>query len=144
MKIMTKFHGELEIDQQQLWHFQNGIPGFPDEQQFALYPLGDSDLSVLQSFQNKNVAFVVADPFVFFDRYDFVLEDSVLEQLEVENRSDVMVAVILTLGETIEESTANLQAPVIFNLKNQKAKQVILHDTHYMTKHPLNQQEGKE
>ncbi|MFS0783688.1 flagellar assembly protein FliW [Bacillus sp. 1P06AnD] len=138
MNIKTKYHGELDINEHQMWNFQSGIPGFPAEHEFALYPLSEGDtFSVLQSTKNENIAFVVASPFPFFPAYDFELETSIISQLDIKEKNDVLPLVILTLGDSMEESTANLQAPVIFNLSNQKAKQVILHDSGYMTKHPL-------
>ncbi|MGN1385878.1 MAG: flagellar assembly protein FliW [Bacillus sp. (in: firmicutes)] len=140
MKITTKYHGEMEFDEKNIWHFSNGIPGFPDEQQFILYPLADNEVfSILQSVASHEVAFVVASPFVFFPDYDFTLEDSVVSSLQLENSSDVLPLVILTLGDSLTASTANLQAPLILNTKNQKAKQVILHDTSFHTKHHLQQ-----
>ena len=140
MKITTKYHGEMEFDEKDIWHFANGIPGFQDEQQFVLYPLADNELfSILQSVKSQAVAFIVTSPFVFFPDYDFTLEDSVVSSLQLTKSNDVLPLVILTLGESLTTSTANLQAPLIFNMKNKEAKQVILHDTPYHTKHPLKQ-----
>lgn len=140
MKITTKYHGEMEFNEKDIWHFVNGIPGFPDEQQFVLYLLADNELfSILQSVTSQAVAFVVTSPFVFFPDYDFTLEDSVVSSLQLENSSDVLPLVILTLGDLLTSFTANLQAPLIFNTKNNYAKQVILHDTPFHTKHPLKQ-----
>ena len=140
MKITTKYHGEMEFNEQDVWHFANGIPGFPDERQFVLYPLADNELfSILQSVTSQSVAFVVTSPFVFFPDYDFILDDSVVSSLRLENSSDVLPLVILTLGDSLRSSTANLQAPLIFNIENKQAKQVILHDTPFHTKHPLKQ-----
>ena len=140
MKISTKYHGEMEFNEKDIWHFSNGIPGFPDEQRFVIYPLADNELfSVLQSVTSQAIAFIVTSPFEFFPDYDFTLEGSVVSFLQLENSSDVLPLVILTLGDSLTSSTANLQAPLILNMKNNQAKQVILHDTSYHTKHPLKQ-----
>ena len=140
MKITTKYHGEMEFDKKDIWYFANGIPGFPDEQQFVLYPLADNEVfSILQSVISQSIAFVVTSPVVFFPDYDFTLEDSVVSSLQLENSSDVLPLVILTLGDSLISSTANLQAPLILNTKNSQAKQVILHDKLYHIKHPLKQ-----
>ena len=140
MKITTKYHGEMEFEKKDIWYFANGIPGFPNEQQFILYPLADNEMfSILQSVASQAVAFVVTSPFAFFPDYDFTLEDSVVSSLKLESSNDVLPLVILTLGESLISSTANLQAPLIFNMKNKQAKQVILHNTFFHTKHPLKQ-----
>ena len=140
MILTTKYHGEMEVDERDLWEFPKGIPGFPEEKQFYLYPLADNELfSILQSVNNKEIAFIVANPFVFFPDYDFTLDDNIVDFLQLEDSRDVLTLVILTLGETFIHSTANLQAPLILNTKNKRAKQVILHDTNYQTKHPMKQ-----
>lgn len=144
MKIQTRYHGEVEVDEKDIWQFPKGIPGFQDEKEFLLYPLANEKVFfVLQSTNESDVAFVAANPFSFFQDYDFTLDESSVETLQLEKAEDVMLLVILTLGETIETSTVNLQAPLVLNVKNHRAKQVILHDTDYKTKHPVNQKVKK-
>lgn len=144
MKVMTKYHGEIEVSENDIWHFSNGIPGFPDEKSFLLYPLEDQEVfSILQSVQFHEVAFVVTNPFSFFQDYDFRLDESSVTALDLHEASDALPFVILTLGDSITTSTANLQAPIILNTKNKRGKQVILHDTTYQTKHLINEKVEK-
>lgn len=136
MKIQTKYHGELDVTE--LLQFEKGIPGFPDEKKFTLIPLSDDGVfTVLQSVETPQLAFILSSPFNFFKEYDFQLEDSVVEELNLESEEDVVVYSILTVQDPFEKTTANLQAPVIINSKNSKAKQVILHTFDYKTKHPI-------
>ncbi|MEH6940749.1 flagellar assembly protein FliW [Bacillus sp. JJ722] len=138
MEISTKYHDLIEVDEQDLWYFPNGVPGFVEEKKFVLYPLANNEVfSILQSVSHREVAFIVTNPFVFFQDYDFTLDDNVISLLELENRNDVLPLVILTLGDSLETSTANLQAPIILNMKNHQGKQVILHESPYRTKHIL-------
>ncbi len=133
MIIQTKYHGEVTIKEEQIIHFSNGIPGFLDQKQFVILPLSEeSPFLVLQSLKNPELGFIVSSPFLFFNQYE-----SVVDILGVEDANDVEVMVILTMGSSIEKTTANLRAPIIVNRKNMKAKQVILHDTAYHTKHLL-------
>lgn len=138
MKLQTKYHGEVEIEDAAIWHFEGGIPGFPDEKSFVLLPLLDDGIyMVLQSTASPYVAFVVTSPFLFFRDYEFNIDDATLEQLSIEKEEDVRVYAILTVRDPFSETTANLQAPLIMNEKNHKAKQLILNDRHYHTRHPL-------
>jgi flagellar assembly factor FliW len=138
MKIATKYHREVEINANEILTFEKGIPGFPEEKKFILLPLSDDNtFNVLQSVSTSELAFVLSNPFNFFREYDFKLEDSVVEDLELESAKDVMVYSILTVQDPFEKTTANLQAPVIINSKNRKAKQVILHNEQFSTKHPI-------
>ena len=137
MKINTKYHGEVDMADSDILQFNSGMPGFPDERQFVLLPLADTGLSVLQSTNTAEVGFVVTNPFSFFPDYDFKLDDASVEQLELKEELDVQVHTILTVQDPFENTTANLQAPIIINAKNCQAKQVILNDERYKTRHPL-------
>ncbi|PAK47139.1 flagellar assembly protein FliW [Priestia megaterium] len=138
MKISTSYHGDIEIDNQQTLTFNQGIPGFLEETEFVILPLPEAQaFQVLQSIQTKEVAFIITDPFQFFLDYDFQLEPQEIEKLQLQQVEDAAVYVLLTMSNSVEKITANLQAPVIINTKKQLAKQVILMNTAYETKHRL-------
>jgi flagellar assembly factor FliW len=136
--IQTKYHGEMEINKEEILVFDKGIPGFLDEKEFVILPLSDDGaFSVMQSVATPLVAFVVANPFQFFQEYDFQLEDSVVEELELNSEKEVAIYSILTVTDPFEKTTANMQAPIIINTSNHKAKQVILNNGNYKTKHSI-------
>ncbi|MCM2978096.1 flagellar assembly protein FliW [Priestia aryabhattai] len=138
MKISTSYHGDIEIDNQQTLTFNQGIPGFLEETEFVILPLPEAEaFQVLQSTQTKELAFIITDPFQFFLDYDFQLEPQEIEKLQLQQAKDAAVYVLLTMSDSVEKITANLQAPVIINTKQQLAKQVILMNTAYETKHRL-------
>lgn len=138
MKIKTKYHGEITIDERQIIHFENGLPGFLEEKQFVILPLTDNQIYlILQSIQTPEIAFVITNPFFFYKDYEFKLEDGVVEQLGIKEPGDVQVLNILTIHDPFEKTTINLQAPIIINTKNNRAKQVILNYDHYTTREPL-------
>ncbi|NGY87567.1 flagellar assembly protein FliW [Bacillus megaterium] len=138
MKISTSYHGDIEIDNQQTLTFNQGIPGFLEETEFVILPLPEAEaFQVLQSTQTKELAFIITDPFQFFLDYDFQLEPQEIEKLQLQQAEDATVYVLLTMSDSVEKITANLQAPVIINTKQQLAKQVILMNTAYETKHRL-------
>ncbi|WP_394234933.1 flagellar assembly protein FliW [Niallia oryzisoli] len=138
MNIQTKYHGEITVHKDDILYFEKGLPGFPNETQFVLIPLTDDGLfQVLQSTVNEEIGFITTDPFFFKPDYDFEIDDATVEGLGIEHEKDVTVAVILTPQEPFNQSTANLQAPLVINKTNNKARQVILNNTNYLTKHPL-------
>lgn len=138
MKISTSYHGDIEIDNQQTLTFNQGIPGFLEETEFVILPLPEAEaFQVLQSIQTKELAFIITDPFQFFLHYDFQLEPQEIEKLQLQQAEDAAVYVLLTMSDSMEKITANLQAPIIVNTKQQLAKQVILMNTAYETKHRL-------
>ena len=138
MKIATKYHNELTVETKDIIRFENGIPGFNEETQFVILPFSDDNFfSILQSITTPQLAFVIINPFHFFKEYDFELPSSVVEKLAIESEKDVIVYTILTVNDTFEDSTANLQAPVVINGKKQTGKQVVLTEPTYHTKHQL-------
>jgi len=138
MEIDTLYFGSKHVNENEIVTFENGIPGFLEEKKFVLLPFTDDGMyQIMQSVQTKELAFVVTNPFLFFKDYEFELEDSTIEQLQINDKEDIIVFSILTIQDPFTETTANLQAPVIINRKNQKGKQVILNNVPYMTKHKL-------
>lgn len=136
MKIETKYQGTVEVEEQDIWIFANGIPGFPEEKKFVILPLPENDIYfILQSVETAGLGFVVANPFFFFKDYSFDIDEATVEQLGLEQESDALIYSILTIQEPFEKTTANLQAPLILNIKNHQAKQLILSDGNYKTKH---------
>ncbi|PIC62954.1 flagellar assembly protein FliW [Sporosarcina sp. P13] len=137
-EIETKFHDKVEVDLSKAWHFPKGLPGFEDEKEFVLLPIGENlDLQILQSTKQAGIAFVVASPYNLVDRYDFTIDDPTIDLLEIEKQEDLMVLGIVCIKESLEDSTINLQAPLLFHIENRKAKQMILNDNRYAIKHPI-------
>lgn len=136
MLINTKYHGEIEIDQENIIHFEHGIPSFEEEKKFTLLELGtDTPFIVLQSISTPALAFLVTDPFSFFPEYKVAIPDAVIEQLKIEEKETVATFGILTVKEPFEETTINLKGPIIINTKEKLGKQIVLNDIEYLTRH---------
>lgn len=144
--MKTRYLGELEVDKDDVITFPNGVPGFPDDKGYILIPLEEkSPFSLLQSVQTEQLGFVIADPFSFYKDYEFDLPDSFVTQFKIDDKTDINIFSIVTVEQSIETSTLNLQAPIIINDRTRQGKQVILDSEKYHTKHPLkNKQAGQE
>lgn len=125
-----------QIEEEIILNFRGGIPGFEQYTKYAIYAYDDT-FSFLQSVENENIAFIIVDPFIFFQEYEFVLPDAEIEELEIKGLDDVIIRSIVTWGEALTSVTANLMAPLVINHKNRCAKQVVLYPTEYQSKHPL-------
>ncbi|XQY91515.1 flagellar assembly protein FliW [Metabacillus sp. HB246100] len=138
MKISTKYHGDVEMEEKDLIFFQNGLPGFIGEKEFVLLPLeSDSPLLILQSVKSKDLGFIMINPFNYFHSYEFELSKPDKDFLEIHSESDITILTIITVKEPFEDSTVNLMAPIIINVKNKKAKQVILNNSIYNSRTKL-------
>ncbi|MGM1021270.1 MAG: flagellar assembly protein FliW [Bacillota bacterium] len=135
MIISTSIWGDIEVNEKEIYRFEKGIPGFEETTEFVVLDPNEAPFYYLQSLQQKELSFVLVDPFIFYPEYEFELPDSEAEELGIE--SNLVVRSILTLHEQVENSTINLLAPLVFNPDNRQAKQVVLHQSPYQTKHPL-------
>ncbi|WP_226670817.1 flagellar assembly protein FliW [Metabacillus litoralis] len=143
MNLETKYHGVIEVLEKEIIHFQNGIPGFQDEKDFVLISLEEgSPFWIFQSLNTPQLGFVTVEPFQYFTKYEFEISEKDRSNLGLESEKDVVIWVILTIKEPFRESTANLQAPIIINRNNRKAKQIILNDTNYKTRERLFQEKN--
>lgn len=141
MKIQTKYHGEIEIEPSNVIHFEQGIPSFLEEKQFYILPFADEGpFFIMQSVQTAGLAFVVVSPFDFFSDYEVKLSDPVIEALQIKGQEEIVIFTTLTIQEPFQNTTTNLQGPIVINDKKKLGKQVILADSPYKTKHLLTSQ----
>jgi flagellar assembly factor FliW len=110
-------------------HFPQGIPGFQDCRDFVIVSHGDgSPFFLMQSEKKSEVNFVLVNPFEVYMNYGIDLPDSALEALEITEPEDVMVYALVTLRDPVQESTANLMAPIVINRKTMRGIQTFLSD----------------
>lgn len=128
---MTQPYGEMEIAENQIFQFSDGIFGFEYVTRFAVLD-GDEDspFKWLQAV-GEPLAFVILQPEYFLDSYDLKVPQSDLESIEAANPDSLLVFTIVTIPENPEDMTANLQGPVILNPASGKGIQAIsLNDAH--------------
>lgn len=129
MLIATKFLGDIEIQEQQIITFEQGLLGLGDIKKFVLLPLEkESPFVILQSTEQQEIGFVVAYPFVFKEDYVFEISDEDKKDLRVEKEEELITYSIVTLKEPFETSTLNLLAPIVINTVKRYGKQVVLPD----------------
>ncbi len=131
MILNTEHLGEIEFQKEDIIHFPNGIPGFEDENEFIVVLTGDINFpfTYLQSVKSSDLAFIVTDPFLFLDNYDFELSEEDTEFLELKSDmsvDDITVYSIVTIPDNVDKTTINISAPVVINTKNKLGKQVLL------------------
>src|SRR5690625_3333356 len=147
MNISTKYLGDIQIAEENIITFLSALPGLSDEHKFVLLNIpseATDTFQVLQSVKTTELAFIVTNPYYFYQDYEFTLEDGIIEQLKIAEKEDVIVLAIVTLQEPFEESTINLKAPLIINYKENLGKQYILHTDMYKTRTPLSVSLSKE
>ena len=138
-KVNTLRFGEVEVAEDKVVHFADGIPAFEDEHEFVIVPYDEESPYVfLQSLTTPDLAFLMTVPFIFFPEYEFELDDENQNKLELTSQEDMLIYTLLTInGGKVKDMTANLMAPVVVNTANMQARQVVLDRSSYTTKHRL-------
>ena len=114
------------------------LPGFPEHVRIALVRLDeDGVLCALRSLDDPDLRFLVVPPHAFFPDYAPVIDDATAAELGVSRAEDVLLLSILTAGESLVSTTANLLAPLLVNTHTQRARQVVLDDPSLSIHTPL-------
>src|SRR5512139_507409 len=137
MLVETINFGTVEIPENKVITFKEGLPGFPEIHRFAVIELESlKPFLYLQSLDEPLISLFIINPFLLDPGYEFRLTDSDLDDVQSTNSSGLAVYVVATIPEDPKESTINLMAPIVINDKERCGKQVILHDSGYSVKHP--------
>jgi flagellar assembly factor FliW len=137
MQLETKHFGTIEIDEKDILNFTEGIPGFEEINKFVL--LGkteeESPFQWMQGIDNTDVAFIVIDPRVFKPDYFVDVYEKDIEELGIKDENKILIYCIVVVPEDISKITANLKAPILINVENNRGKQVVLENGNYQIKH---------
>lgn len=141
MKINTRVFGEIEIADEKILYFEQGIIGFPDLKRFIL--LHDEDkgngagIRFLQSIEEPGFAMPVMDPLVVKEDYAPKVDDEMLTGLGRLTEDNILVLVTVTVPRDLTKMAVNLQGPIIINMEERKACQMIVEGNAYPVRFPI-------
>lgn len=140
MQINTEQFGMIEINEDDVITFPEGIPGFEELCRFTLLSMGDDfrNFFWLQSIDKPHICFVVTDPFVIYNGYEVNIGDDDMELLQITSPEMVMTLVIVVIPENTRDIRVNLKAPVIINVESKLGKQVLQSDETLPIRYYLN------
>jgi flagellar assembly factor FliW len=136
MDIQTTRFGVISVEDERIMTFAGGLLGFPEQSRFALIQTGEENYFFwLQSVDDANLAFVITDPSIFFRDFAVQIREETQAELSLEDAGDAQVFVICNkVGDWL---TGNLLGPLVVNVKNRKATQIVLTDKRWTTRQPL-------
>jgi flagellar assembly factor FliW len=136
MNVQTTRFGMVKLDDKRVINFPAGLLGFSSYKSFALLqPDDDGVFYWLQSLESPELAFVVSDPTLWVQGYEACIRREQMEELCLDKLADAQVFVIVNkYGQTL---TANMQGPLVINLANHKAMQLVLADKRWTTRHEI-------
>lgn len=127
MQVKTRDFGEINISENEIIEFPEGVVAFEDEHRFVLIsPCGENKYPMwLQSVDNENLCFILFNPFEFFENYSITVDNSELEKINIGEDTPVSYFVIAVVPERYVDTTVNMKSPIIINSDNNKGIQVI-------------------
>lgn len=132
MKADTRLFGKIEIEDEKILTFDQGIIGFPYMKHFALiFDVEDgkeAKIKWLQSMEEECFAMPVMEPGELVPDYHPFVSDETWQALGDIKDEDTLLLVTVTVPTDIEQMSINLKAPVVINLATNKAAQVIVED----------------
>jgi flagellar assembly factor FliW len=119
--------------------FPDGLFGFHQDRRFCLrrFDPGDDSPSpffILESL-DRELSFPVIHPESIAIDYRLPAGAELLAAVEAKNASDMVVLLIATVRDRIEEITLNLQGPLVINPATRLGAQWVVED--YPLRHPL-------
>lgn len=139
MKIKTVRFGEIEVEESRIFKFELPIIGFNELKSFVILDLNKEGLfRWLQSVEDPSLAFPIVSVFSMNVDYSIDLPDNVVEMLKIQNVESLLVMNIASIPQNDPQGTTiNLLAPIVFNLDEMLAGQVILSGSGYDISFPL-------
>lgn len=126
LTLASDLLGSISIPAHEILRFPSGLYGFPECRSFAFLPTPREGLYWLQSADFSALSFLLVDPFQHFRDYHIDLDDSDIARLGTTDSQHILVLAIVTMPTTAgAPCTANLNAPVLFNLRDRHAHQSI-------------------
>lgn len=139
IKINTAKFGELEVNKDSIFDFVTPIIGFKDLKKYAIIDYKpDSPFKWLQSMEDMELAFPVTLCSFFGIDYQFDIPDEEAKTLGIESADDIFVCNIANIpSSNPQAATINMLAPIVVNIVNKKAMQIILKNTDFEVRHRL-------
>lgn len=138
--VTTRTGAEEEVDvaEDALLEFPEGLPGFEEQTLFALIEdEAHPPLRWLQSVQEPSVRFLVVDPTLILPEYQFDINEQDSAALKLQPTDLPEFVCVLVVPDDFQATTANLKAPVVMNRRARLGKQLILTDERYDLRYPV-------
>ncbi len=130
----------VKVEKTKIIEFVKPILGFDSLKKYCILNIDKEKnlpFFILQSIENEGLCFIVADPNHFFKDYAAAVTEEEKELLNLMDKTDAILFVIVTVFKDLFSSTVNLKAPIIINKKTRKAVQTVLNNDLYSVKQKL-------
>jgi flagellar assembly factor FliW len=138
MQIETTRFGTLDVPEEQIIQFPQGLFGLPQVRHYCvLTDERQGAFKWLQAVEDPAIALVIADPFVLFPDYEVQIPDGAAEALKAADSTDVTVFTTISVAAEQRRIFANLLGPIAINHLSRTGMQLIQDSNRYTTRHPV-------
>ncbi|TET38981.1 MAG: flagellar assembly protein FliW [Planctomycetota bacterium] len=145
MRIETTRFGTREVEADSIITFPEGLIGLADVHEYAMIanPAG-GPFHWLQATGVPDLAFCIINPGIIKQDYRVQVRPEELESIRLDKVEDGAVVVILVIPRgAFKEMTANLRGPIVINMRERLAKQLILTGDEYPVKFQVFREENR-
>ena len=143
--MQTTRFGEITVSEKSIVNMPEGMVGFGRYKRYVLLEdKPDTPLKWLQSLDEPSLAFIVVNPLEFVKNYDFDIPDEDADMLGLQSPDQAVVLTTVTVDSDGTEVTTNLLGPIVINSLTLDAKQIVVQDDRYGTKHLIGKNAGAE
>lgn len=138
MQVQTSRFGNIEISNEDVITFPEGLLGFVDLEKFVLLDdPNDEIFAWLQSCEEPSIAFPVLEPELFLENFQARINSSDLKVLKAGTEKELRPFCIITIPEDPTQMTANLKAPIMIHVANKLGRQCVLQDNKLEIREPI-------
>jgi flagellar assembly factor FliW len=125
--------GELPVIE-----FVRPMPGFPDRRRFVLTRIDEAGvLCALRALDDQALRFLVVAPAPFFPDYAPEIDDDTLALLDPPDTAGLLILLVVSVGQSAADATANLLAPIVVDQVTRRAAQVVQTGSNLPLRAPL-------
>lgn len=140
MLIHTTRFSDIDVAEDMVMRFPDGLIGFEERRRFALITRGNSPFRWLQSLDDPGIAFVVTDPLMFVPGYSVSPDEDTVAGLEAASPADLRYLAIAVVPRDPSQTSLNLQAPIAVNHARGIARQIVTMNPEHPLKYYVFQQ----
>ena len=144
MLINTRYFGQVDVGEDKIIHFEEGLFGFEEYKDYTILYDSDADgqpfFSWLQSVTEKGLAFPVVGPQTVCEDYNPTVEDALMDSLGEMGDEDLVVLLLATVPKDVKKTSVNMKAPLIINASTCMGRQIVVENTDYEIKHYVMQE----
>ncbi|MDE6566986.1 MAG: flagellar assembly protein FliW [Lachnospiraceae bacterium] len=141
MKVETRYFGEIEIGEDKIIHFEDGLFGFEQYKDYTIiYDVeseGEPFFSWMQCVTEQSLAFPIVNPLKVDSEYNPVVEDELLIRLGEIKEEDLLVFLLATVPQDVKKTSVNMKAPLVINAGTRQGIQIVAENDDYEIKHYL-------